>query len=444
MKLSLLIVLVAIFVVIAGFQNPALFFVGYLWASFLYPSAFASTFVSLPLVFGVLSLVGYFFIDKSNRASFPLTFYCAIAFAGWVTFTTCFAVLPDVAWAKWNWAIESILIAIATPLFLRTRVQIDAGYLCVLAAMSAHVMTAGIKTLFGTGGYDRLGRLMMTNFWLGETSTLAVAAIITLPMAFYAARHSVIFLHLRGRLLDIAFSLYAFLAAMCVIGTSARTGVITGGAYLLFGIKGFFRKALAVAAVAAIYFAGPLYLPQTTAQRYNTIGTYQQDESAEIRLGVWRWALGYATSHPFGGGFGIFGTNAFTYQITDSDGQIVTKISKETAAHSIFFEVLAEQGFPGLGLYLALLLSALVGIMRSPPSLTADPELSWSKPFARSLSVCIVLYAVGGSFVGIAYQPLCYAFLGLYCSWWRLTRAQIKRTSNATIAADPAGTSFAR
>ena len=66
MKLSLLIVGLALFILASGFQVPALFFVGYLWTSVLYPTAFATTVIPLSMTFGICCLVGYFFIDKSN------------------------------------------------------------------------------------------------------------------------------------------------------------------------------------------------------------------------------------------------------------------------------------------------------------------------------------------------------------------------------------------
>ena len=86
MKLSILVVLAAFFILISGFQNPAFFFIGYLWTSILYPSAFATTFFPLSMIFGISWVVGYFFIDKSNAGKLPLVFYLMIAFAIWVTF----------------------------------------------------------------------------------------------------------------------------------------------------------------------------------------------------------------------------------------------------------------------------------------------------------------------------------------------------------------------
>jgi hypothetical protein len=143
MKLSILLVLTALFMLVNGFQNPALFYIGYLWASILYPTAFSDTIVSLSQVFGVAALLGYWFIDKKEKGSLPLVFYVAIIFAVWVTLTSFSAERPEEVWVKWNWAVQSILITVAMPLFLRTRVQIETAFIAVFSALAAHTMTAG-------------------------------------------------------------------------------------------------------------------------------------------------------------------------------------------------------------------------------------------------------------------------------------------------------------
>ena len=423
MKLSILVVGLALFIFISGFQNPALFFVGYLWTSVLYPTAFATTVIPLSMTFGTACLVGYFFIDKKNQGRLPVVFFLAIVFAIWITLTTIGADQAHDPWVKWNWAVQSVIIAIAAPLLLRTRPQIETAFIATFTALAAHAMTGGVKTILGTGGYDRLGRLMMTNFWLGETSTLALACVISLPMGYYCINNSVIFEKYRGRWLKIGFVLYAILAIMCMVGTSARTGVMTLGALLLFGIKGIFRKTIAIGAAAAIYLFAQPYLPGRSVDRYGTISTYQADSSAAVRLAVWKWTTEYVAKHPLGGGFGIFYTNDIEYKVTDANGQSYTGHRLGTAPHSVYFEVLGEQGYPGIVLYLAMLLIGLWGNFRISRMRVDDPGSEWHIAFARTLTVCMTLFAVGASFVGIAFQPLLYVFLGFYGALFRWVQA---------------------
>jgi len=259
----------------------------------------------------------------------------------------------------------------------------------------------------------------MSNNWLGETSTLALAAIITIPMTFYVIRHSSIFEPYRGRLLYIIFGFYTVFAVECVIGTSARTGVITFAALLLFGVKSIFRKVLVIVSAIALFYVAQPYINGKSMSRFSTIGTYQNDASAATRLAVWQWATRYAQEHPLGGGFTIFTTSSVTYQALNAGGQMVSIHETNRAAHSIYFEVLAEQGYPGEFLFLAILLNGLWGSWRMSRMTSNEPEHAWVAPFGRVLFVSITLYCVGAAFVGIAYQPLVYLFLGLHGSLYR-------------------------
>ncbi len=433
MKLSILVVATALFILVAGFQNPALFFIGYLWTSILYPSAFATTILPLSMMFGIASLVSYFFMDHSKSGRLPLACYVAMVFGVWVTLTTTWAVLPDVAWAKWVWAIESIILAIAAPLFLRTRAQIELALIAAFSALTAHAMTGGVKAVLGTGGYDRLGRLMMDNFWLGETSTLAMACVMSLPMGYYCINHSIIFERWRGKWLRIGFVFYAFLALMCVVGTSARTGVMCLGALLLFGIKGIFRKTVVIACAVGLYFFAVPYLPGKSVDRFATISTYQEDSSATVRLAIWKWAVSYAKDHPFGGGFDDFYTSVIDYYVTEPNGQVTSHFKQGTAPHSIYFEVLGEHGFPGIVLFLTMLANGFWGLWRLSRAPPAKDDMQWQAKFARMLFICLTIFCVGGAFVGIAFQPILYLLTGLYYSVYRLAQTQKVRPQKLGI-----------
>lgn len=427
MKLSILLVLTALFMLVNGFQNPALFYIGYLWASILYPTAFSNTIVSLSQVFGIAALLGYAFVNKKEKGSLPLVFYLAITLAVWVTLTSFSAERPSEVWVKWNWAIQSILITVTMPLFLRTRVQIETAFIAVFSAISAHVMTAGIKSALGTAGYDRLGRLMMDNFWLGETSTLSLVAILSVPMAYYILEHSLMLDPYRERYrlhLRVLFGLYIIVAIECVIGTAARTGVIALAVLLTFGVKSIFKKVLVMlSAVGIFYFAQPLISGKSLA-RFSTITSYKQDSSATTRLAAWEWAVNYANEHPLGGGFGLFNGAVVDFKTADANGQITTARRVGTAAHSIYFEVLGEQGYPGIILFLSGMATTMFGtfwISRLRQEKTKQP---WYAALSRSLFVSLMVFAAAASFVGIAFQPMLYVFLGFYCCVYRVIQRE--------------------
>src|SRR5262249_32253112 len=161
------------------------------------------------------------------------------------------------------------------------------------------------KTFFGTGGYDRLGTLIQKKKWLWENRTLALGGILFIAMGSYAVFHPQILAPFPGWDLWVAFFSYSFFSVVVVGWTSARTGLIVLGAFLVTGIKGLFRKALVITCAALFVLYGQSLLPSKSLTRFASLLTYTQDDSAEIRIGVWKWALQYAAQHPLGGGFSV-------------------------------------------------------------------------------------------------------------------------------------------
>ena len=79
----------------------------------------------------------------------------------------------------------------------------------------------------------------------------------------------------------------------------------------------------------------------------DTIATYDQDSSAMGRINAWWMAWNLASSQFVCGGYEIYNPTIFSmYAPNPFDVH---------AAHSIYFQILGEQGFIGLFLYLSLI-----------------------------------------------------------------------------------------
>jgi hypothetical protein len=125
--------------------------------------------------------------------------------------------------------------------------------------------------------------------------------------------------------------------------------------------RGLYIAMMAVAAMVAL----PM-LPSTFSKRMDTIENHKADESASTRIAVWTWTLGYVADH-FGGGFQVFLANKLTIHTQDAEsegGGVTTMKSGETGCrprlHSAYFEMLGEQGWPGLILWLTIQISGIV------------------------------------------------------------------------------------
>ena len=102
---------------------------------------------------------------------------------------------------------------------------------------------------------------------------------------------------------------------------------------------------------------------------------------------------------------------------------------KARAYHSSYFEMLGEQGWPGLVLWLWLQLLGVWQMERirwrfAQAARTA--RASWQWGLATALQQAQLTYLVGAAFVGIAYQPFIFMLIGLQCGLW----SYVKRTSS--------------
>jgi O-antigen ligase len=77
-------------------------------------------------------------------------------------------------------------------------------------------------------------------------------------------------------------------------------------------------------------------------------------------------------------------------------------------AHSIYFEVLGEQGFPGLFIFLGILFTSLWKLERLRKRWHKDPARHWVRDMAEMLQFSLLGYMFGGAFLGLAYFDLPY------------------------------------
>ena len=182
----------------------------------------------------------------------------------------------------------------------------------------------------------------------------------------------------------------------------------------------------------------------------DTIEGYESDESASTRIAVWTWTLGYVADHPLGGGFETYRQNKLNFQTiarqASGNVEVVaasTLTDEGRAFHSSYFEMLGEQGWPGLFMWLSL---HLVGLFRMEMLRRryrkAGEDKAWIAGLATSVQHAHFLYLVGSLFVGIAFQSFAYMWIAVeigleaYCR--RMQAAEGKAGWGGKPAAKPA------
>ncbi len=404
-----------------GFRKPFLFVLVYAYIDIVAPQRLTYLLLnSLPIsaMAAALALGGFLLFDDKRDVRVAPRQLLIVALIGYCWFTTLHADFPVEARDKWDWVWKALAFAAFLPLTLRTRLRIEALLLFMVLSASSIIIVGAIKTILSGGGYGELNLMVSNNSGLYEGSTISTVAIAILPLILWFTRHGTLFAP-DWRMKAFAYAL-CFACLLIPIGTSTRTGLLCIGLVALLMLRDSRKKLRYLGGVAAMALIALPFLPSAFTERMGTIKTYQGDASASTRLAVWQWTMDYARAHPLGGGFEAYRQNQIRYEkvaVEDQGGIAVVdrslEVDKARAYHSAYFEMLGEQGYPGLALWLLINLAGLfrMEVLRRRYA-RAEGDQAWIAPLAAALQNGHIVYLLGAAFVAIAFQPFIYMLIG--------------------------------
>ena len=411
-----------------GLRRPFLWVLAYVYIDVLVPQKISYNILNhipISLIAFLLCFGGWLAFDRKADSRFTLRQVLLVVLLAYCGLTTLSADFPVDAAAKWAWVWKGLVFAIFLPLTLTTRLRFEAVTLVMVLTVGAIIIDGGIKTVVGGGGYGTLPLFVNDNTGIYEGSILSTVAIAVIPLIIWLARHGTVFKpHWTVTLFAAAL---IFACMLMPVGTQARTGLLCLGLLGVLALRTAKRKFLYVALAGAVGLMAVPFLPKSFTDRMSTIENHQADKSASTRVAVWKWTLDYVEKHPFGGGFDAYRGNSFKYRTVKAEtvGGMTTLgfedvVDKARAYHSSYFEMLGEQGWPGLILWLWLQLSGLWQMerIRWRYSKLEEGRASWQWGLATALQQAHVVYLVGALFVGIAYQPFIFMLIGLQIGLW--------------------------
>jgi len=365
-------------------------FVGVLmwtWLGLMNPHRMAWGFsMNLPFAFIVFVTTVVAFMASKEEKRIPVSREIVVLFIFlcWMLITTLDARYPVPAWEQWGkvWRIQ--LGILLTLMLTNSSDRIFSLSWVAALSIAFYGVKGGIWTILG-GGTNRVYGPPDT--FIGGNNEIGLALVMTVPIVWFLSLHS------RRQWLKLSMLGTAGLMTVAIIGTHSR-GALLGLAVM--GLMLFFKaKRKLVPAIAGIFLVVllPYIAPQEWFDRMHTIETYEEDKSALGRFAAWRRAVQIANQEITGGGFeylSYFGG---------------------TDAHSIYFEVLGEHGYPGLVIFLTL--GAMTWLKAgSVRRLTARaPGLEWARDLASMIQVSLAGYATSGAFLGLAYFDFYYVLI---------------------------------
>ena len=352
-----------------GIKRPFLLVLGYVYIDIVSPqrlSYYLLNLVPISQIFFIAALLGWLLKDDKTGTRIAKRQWVLILLLGWCGFTTLNADFPVEAIEKWDWVSKVLIFAIFLPLTLSTRLRIESLLLFVTLSGGSIIIIGAIKTILSGGGYGVLNLGVDNNSGLYESSIISTFAIALVPIILYLTRPAPSSRATGARGSSPPPSIFACL--LMPIGTEARTGLVCMGVLAVLMLRDTKRRLLYIGGAALAALVAVPLLPASFTQRMDTIEGYEGDESASTRIAVWTWTLGYVADHPLGGGFETYRQNKLNFQTiaTQASGNVEvvaasTLTDEGRAFHSSYFEMLGEQGWPGLFMWLSL---HLVGLFR--------------------------------------------------------------------------------
>ncbi len=404
-----------------GFRRPFLFVLAYVYIDIVSPQRLTYLLlnaVSISLIAVGLAIVAWIAVDDKRNARLAprqglialLLIYC------W--YTTGHADFPIEAQDKWEWVWKALAFALFLPLTLRTKLRIEALMLFMILSAASIIIVGGIKTVASGGGYGELNLMVSNNSGLYEGSTISTVAIAIIPLVLWFSRFGTIFSP-DWRVRTFCYAL-VFACLLIPIGTSTRTGLLCIALLAILMLRDVKRRALYLGVIGIVGLAAIPFLPSSFTQRMETIKTYQADASASTRIAVWQWTIQYAKDNPFGGGFEAYRQNRIRYDKVKIEGEAGNttvarqlEVDKGRAYHSAYFEMLGEQGYPGLAIWLLI---NLIGIARMEilrrRYRDVDDDRAWIAPLATALQHGHLVYMLGAAFIAVAFQPFIFMLIG--------------------------------
>lgn len=386
--------IVAVFLPMA-LSKPHIGILLWSWIGYMNPHRLGWGFAyNLPfaLAIAAVTLVGILFTKEPKKLNWSPVLVVLIFFNLWFIITNFFAFFPDEAWVMWQKVIKIQFMTVITLMLMLGRKKIEALIWVITASIGFFGVKGGLFTIM-TGGSDRV--LGPPGTFIEGNTEIALALVMIFPLMVYLQTNS------ENKWIKRGFVVAMVLMALAIVGSYSRGAFLAGGCMGLFLWWKSKNKMVIGAMMIALIPLLLMFMPAEWTSRMNTIETYDEDASALGRINAWYFAFNVANDRPLvGGGMGAFDKTLFQIYAPEPDDF--------HDAHSIYFEMLGEQGYVGLILFLTIgVMSWRNGAYIIDKS-KKYPELAWAGKLAAMVQVSLIGYATGGAFLGLAYFDLFY------------------------------------
>ena len=385
----------------SAFYRPIFGIMTWTWLNFMSPHRLSWGFLmNLPVVQGIAAVTLLVTLITKDKAKFYWNNLAIllILFALQISLTTLLAMNGEGAFKEWDRFMKTMVFIIFLIILTNSQEKITKVVWVIALSFAFYGIKGGIFSAL-TGGAHRVWGPVGT--FIEDNNNLGLALLMTVPLMVF----------LMGELKK-KWQKYAMLGGItacliAVVMTYSRgslVALLAIGAIFVLRTRHRFKAMIAAAILGVIAIP---FIPEAWFERMNTLQQYEEDASAMGRINSWYFAFHLANDKPLtGGGAGVFTPAIFistSYAPNPEDYH---------DAHSIYFEILAEQGWLGFALFMGLFLAAAfkaqklkkISLEQNNRSFAVLCDCIWYSLFA---------YGAAGAFLGLGYFDYPYTLIAL-------------------------------
>lgn len=386
----------------------------WLWISLMYPKGWLYGFaqeIRYNLIVAAITIFTYFIMKNKPETPKNSLSVIVFIFVFWTLITSIFNNgVSDVVWADWIEHIKIYALFLFACLIIRTDNHINMIIWVIALSIGFYSCVEGLKYITSGGGHVLAG---MAGHELADRNDLATGINMCIPLIVYLLSVTT------NKNVRIALISMIALCVVSVLGSNSRGGFVGFSVLCLYFWFKSNNKLLYLLIVPTVFFVGLDYMPESWHERMSTIENADQDSSFLGRIMAWKQAFLIAMSNITGVGFkgGQTTVNWFLYYPQYEFNWLIdtslVEITEPKAAHSIYFQVLGDHGFPGLIIFLLMLYVSYRKLSKIIDTFKKNDSDNPLIRLAAMLQLSLITYMVAGSSVSLAYMDLIYMLFAL-------------------------------
>ena len=398
----------------------------YLWIAYFRPESWAwsdlFTTLNLSYIAGAYLVIRTLISGTRIRIDWPSGLL--ILFLMHATLATWFGVNPTYSFDFWSLFAKVVVVSVLLTNIIRTPADLRLILIVIALSLGFEAGKQGWAQLVLNPGAKNDNGVP----FLGDNNLVAVGMAMLLPVIGALGATASGWQKRAFQFLSVGV-LYRGLS------TYSRGGFLAMSAV---GAMWFWRSPHKPRTLAAVALSAALILPVLPQEFWDRMATItapaeERDDSQESRVHFWHVAVAMANDRPLLG----VGHSAYSRAYNEYDwtnGKYLTN----RAVHSAWFGVLAETGYPGFLLFVAIVLTSLRSCRRVRLAAKRGEVPDELGRYAIAFETAIVAFMVGGSFVSFHYCEMLWHYFALTIALQRVAVAEMavaRARKDADVAA---------